>query len=124
MSCVKDYTNLWIGLTDLVDEGEYVYSSSGLKPFYSNWEKSQPDGGVEENEDCAALHTPQRKWHDYPCSDNHSYVCKKTCKTLCVSRGTWQLFYQNFLSIFFNSFKRYHKLIGFFFFLLFTKSDI
>uniref|UniRef100_A0A8W8I828 C-type lectin domain-containing protein n=1 Tax=Magallana gigas TaxID=29159 RepID=A0A8W8I828_MAGGI len=73
-SLIRNYTNLWIGLTDLVDEGQYVYSSSGLKPFYSNWEKSQPDGGVEDNEDCAALHTPQRKWHDYPCSDNHSYL--------------------------------------------------
>lgn len=80
MSCVSDYTNLWIGLTDLVDEGQYVYSSSGSKPSYSNWEKSQPDGGVEESEDCAALHTTQRKWHDYPCSDNHSYVCKKPAK--------------------------------------------
>ncbi|XP_052702222.1 perlucin-like protein [Crassostrea angulata] len=79
-SLIRNYTNLWIGLTDLVEEGQYVYSSSGLKPSYSNWEKSQPDGGVEESEDCAALHTTQRKWHDYPCSDNHSYVCKKPAK--------------------------------------------
>lgn len=114
MSCVSDYTNLWIGLTDLVDEGQYVYSSSGLKPFYSNWEKSQPDGGVEDNEDCAALHTPQRKWHDYPCSDNHSYVCKKPAKHFVWVEEHCSCFIKNFLLVFLNSFKRYYKLIGYF----------
>lgn len=72
------YTHVWIGLTDVVDEGQYVYASDGVKPRYSNWYKTEPGGGRGEN--CACLDTEQRKWNDYPCSSKMSYVCKKPAK--------------------------------------------
>lgn len=72
------YTHVWIGLTDVVDEGQYVYPSNGLRPRYSNWLKTEPSGGRGEN--CACLHTEQRLWNDYPCSSRMSYVCKKPAK--------------------------------------------
>lgn len=69
---------MWIGLTDVVDEGQYVYTSDDVKPRYSNWYKTEPGGGRGEN--CACLDTEQRKWNDYPCSSKMSYVCKKPAK--------------------------------------------
>lgn len=73
-----DYTLVWIGLTDLRDEDQYVYTSSGLRPLYSNWDNGEPGGKTTEN--CAVLPTKERKWHDFPCSFIMSYVCKKPAK--------------------------------------------
>ena len=44
---------MWIGYTDLLKEGEYVYASSGATPSYFNWLKGQPHAG--DNENCAAV---------------------------------------------------------------------
>lgn len=75
---ILDYKRVWIGPTDVVDEGQYVYPSSGLRPLYSNWDNGQPAGNTTEN--CVALPTTGQKWHDYPCSYNMSYICKKPAK--------------------------------------------
>lgn len=72
------YSVVWIGLTDVVDDGQYVNPSSGLTLRYSNWDKGEPGGGTREN--CVALQTIGRKWHDYLCTNKFSYVCKKPAK--------------------------------------------
>uniref|UniRef100_K1QP25 Brevican core protein n=1 Tax=Magallana gigas TaxID=29159 RepID=K1QP25_MAGGI len=72
------FTQVWIGLTDIVDEDIYVYPSDGAKSVYLNWNIGQPSGGKGEN--CAALRTPFQKWHDFPCNNNVSYICKKPAK--------------------------------------------
>lgn len=69
------YKTFWIGLTDVVNQNEYVYASSGTKPIYTNWDKGQPQIGTKE--DCAALPIDRKKWHDYPCSSKMQYICKK-----------------------------------------------
>lgn len=103
------YTHVWIGLTDVVDEVIiYVYPSNGLRPRYSNWQKTEPGGSRGEN--CACLRTEQRLWNDYPCSSRMSYVCKKTCKTFCVRQGTFLRTCCDKISVIFNSFKIYDKL--------------
>lgn len=66
---------MWIGLTDVVDDGQYVFPSSGLTSRYSNWDKEEPGGGTIEN--CVGLQTKGRKWHDYLCTNKFSYACKK-----------------------------------------------
>lgn len=56
-----------------------MYTSSGLRPLYLNWNNGQPSGGTGEN--CGAIRTTFQKWHDFPCSNyNVSYVCKKPAK--------------------------------------------
>lgn len=80
--CVLGYSLVWIGLTDVVDDGQYVFPSSGLTSRYSNWDKGEPGGGTIEN--CVGLQTKGRKWHDYLCTNKFSYACKKTRKALCV----------------------------------------
>lgn len=78
MFCFQGFTQVWIGLTDIVDEDIYVYPSDGDKSVYLNWNIGQPSGGKGEN--CAALRTPFQKWHDFPCNNNVSYICKKPAK--------------------------------------------
>nr|XP_011415550.2 perlucin-like protein [Crassostrea gigas] len=77
-SLIRRFKILWIGLTDVVNQNKYVYPSSGRKPIYTNWEKGQPQIGT--NEDCAALQSGSRKWHDYPCNRKMHYICKKPAK--------------------------------------------
>nr|XP_034322104.1 perlucin-like protein [Crassostrea gigas] len=74
-SRIRRYKTFWIGLTDVVNQNEYVYSSSGTKPIYTNWDKGQPQIGTKE--DCAALPIDRKKWHDYPCSSKLQYICRK-----------------------------------------------
>jgi hypothetical protein len=40
--------NLWIGLTDTLDEGLFVWSS-GEAVTYTNWNPGAPDGGTQQN---------------------------------------------------------------------------
>lgn len=76
---------MWIGLTDVVDDGQYVFPSSGLTSRYSNWDKGEPGGGTIEN--CVGLQTKGRKWHDYLCTNKFSYACKKNPQsTLCEDK--------------------------------------
>eukprot|EP00105_Crassostrea_gigas_P036089 XP_019920237.1 PREDICTED: uncharacterized protein LOC109617846 [Crassostrea gigas] len=75
---IGGFTQVWIGLTDIVDEDIYVYPSDGAKSVYLNWNIGQPSGGKGEN--CAALRIPFQKWHDFPCNNNVSYICKKPAK--------------------------------------------
>lgn len=72
------YIHVWLGLTDVVDEDQYVYSSTGYKSRYLNWDKGQPNGGTGEN--CAALPMKGRKWHDYSCDRKCFYVSKNSAK--------------------------------------------
>lgn len=74
------YGHVWLGLIDVSREGRYVYSSTGVKPRYLNWHRTEPAGGKGEN--CAVLVTTQRVWHDYPCTSKMSYVCKKPEKRM------------------------------------------
>eukprot|EP00105_Crassostrea_gigas_P002886 XP_011415569.1 PREDICTED: perlucin-like protein [Crassostrea gigas] len=73
-SRIRGYSQVWIGLTDVVDDDEYVFPSSGFTSRYSNWDKEEPGGGTIEN--CVGLQTKGRKWHDYLCTNKFSYACK------------------------------------------------
>mmetsp|Transcript_23928 Transcript_23928/g.38169 ORF Transcript_23928/g.38169 Transcript_23928/m.38169 type:complete len:151 (+) Transcript_23928:67-519(+) len=75
---IKGYDLVWIGYTDSLEEGKYVYASSGETPSYFNWLKGQPHKGKTEN--CAAVEMTEMKWHDYPCSHPMFYICKKPAK--------------------------------------------
>ncbi len=45
----------WIGLTDEVEEGKWVWQDSFLVADYTHWASGQPDGGTEDN--CAIFVT-------------------------------------------------------------------
>uniref|UniRef100_K1QGQ3 Collectin-12 n=1 Tax=Magallana gigas TaxID=29159 RepID=K1QGQ3_MAGGI len=57
-SRIRGYSQVWIGLTDVVDDDEYVFPSSGFTSRYSNWDKEEPGG---EAIDC---YPSDVRWYD------------------------------------------------------------
>ncbi|KAM9171943.1 C-type lectin LmsL-like [Pangshura tecta] len=68
---------VWIGLWDLEANQGWRWVDKSLVSF-STWDKRQPDNRVG-NEHCVVLdhRTGFQKWHDYPCTDRFSFICKR-----------------------------------------------
>ena len=74
----------WIGLTDKLEEGEFVWTD-GTPVDYTNWADEQPND--EDNEqDCGEIANgvfwpdgpPQiGVWNDFQCDENLMYICEK-----------------------------------------------
>ncbi|XP_061165732.1 C-type lectin domain family 4 member M-like [Saccostrea echinata] len=69
--------NIWIGVTDLLQNHNFVYISNGInvQETYNHWDKGQPDSGNTEH--CVALAAIYRGWHDYSCGLKFHFVCTK-----------------------------------------------
>lgn len=75
---------MWIGLSDVQEEGVWVWMTSLTtitQSMFSNWAPNQPnsDGG-EAN--CATINAFQDSggigwWFDWHCRDPLSYICEK-----------------------------------------------
>ncbi|XP_036441889.1 tetranectin-like protein isoform X1 [Colossoma macropomum] len=66
----------WIGVTDIVKEGQYVDVNS-MPITYFNWDraKKEPTGGKRES--CVVLSlSAQGKWHDEVCRTQNKYICE------------------------------------------------
>jgi hypothetical protein len=60
----------FIGLTDVVQEGQFVWSD-GTPLGFSNWHAGEPnDGGGNYAEDCAIIAGARadKQWDDRPCA--------------------------------------------------------
>ncbi|KAG1955579.1 tetranectin-like protein [Pimephales promelas] len=69
----KDF---WIGITDIVKEGQYVDVNS-LPVSFFHWDRSkrEPSGGKRES--CVTLSlAAQGKWHDEVCRSQKKYICE------------------------------------------------
>ncbi|XP_028657187.1 low affinity immunoglobulin epsilon Fc receptor-like [Erpetoichthys calabaricus] len=65
--------NYWIGLTDLANQGKYVWlDNRPLDPKQSFWHSSQPNG---KNEHCVQIEA-EEKWHDFPCATLTKMICE------------------------------------------------
>jgi len=61
----EDY---WIGLTDVAEEGTFVWVSDFSAPEYTNWGPGQPDD-ENNNEDCVLLWSKSGlQWNDDLCT--------------------------------------------------------
>ncbi len=72
----------WIGLTDQVTEGQFVWTSTSKIANYTNWNRWEPNGdnNGRNDEDCVHLETTWnfRKWNDRSCdSSNLEALCQK-----------------------------------------------
>ncbi|KAL4231019.1 hypothetical protein ACF0H5_011391 [Mactra antiquata] len=75
----------WISLTDIGEEGSWMWMSSKASintTGFSDWYPGQPDNhGVDQN--CAALyinrahHAPSWQWSDIACASRNHYICEK-----------------------------------------------
>lgn len=78
---VLDQANLfgmskpWIGLTDLDQEGVWVWAD-GSTPDYLNWNGGEPNNAG--NEDCVQLY-PSGAWNDIKCATPYAVICEDAC---------------------------------------------
>nr|XP_054752325.1 uncharacterized protein LOC129257911 [Lytechinus pictus] len=69
----------WIGLYDVVEEGEFLWTYECVRPPYRNW-----DGGdhpKDPNENCVTMNTTGL-WNDANCSSPVGYICEATARSL------------------------------------------
>ena len=55
----------WLGLSDLKQEGTFMWSSTGEEPGYTNWQAREPNNGGG-TQDCAYIYS-RGQWDDFQC---------------------------------------------------------
>ena len=74
----KIWSMFWIGLNDVLVEGDFEWSSGVMSSFF-NW--ADPEELVHDGKDCTAIHsnvfTDHLQWNNQNCSTAHSYICER-----------------------------------------------
>jgi hypothetical protein len=79
-------SDTWIGLSDTVREGQYVWVTGALA-WFTNWSVGQPDdGGMYE--DVGELRSADRHWNDSSFTVSQPYMCEYDG---VASPGAWPL---------------------------------
>ncbi|XP_067676044.1 C-type Lectin CRL-like [Haliotis asinina] len=69
--------NVWIGLSDVREEGNFVWESTRQKATYLPWGKHEPNQATIQ-EDCVMLYGRQdHTFSDDACTQKYSYLCEK-----------------------------------------------
>ncbi len=91
----KDPTSqngFWIGLSDLVDEGHWIWMASGLPVQYKNWEGGEPNN-INGKEHFGHINLAQhgRQWNDCPNENGHPVptVCDNAFYGICQNITTF-----------------------------------
>lgn len=66
--------HVWIGLNDIQEEGEYVWTD-GSTFNYSKFSEGEPND--DGNEDCIHITDDGRFWNDHYCHLNKYFLCKR-----------------------------------------------
>ncbi|XP_048727620.2 perlucin-like isoform X2 [Ostrea edulis] len=66
----------WIGLTDALVEGRWVWETTQTTPTYTNWGPGEPNDS-EHHEDCVHMYPSSFHWNDAPCNNKYSFICEK-----------------------------------------------
>nr|XP_034308987.1 perlucin-like isoform X5 [Crassostrea gigas] len=69
--------DFWIGLSDILVEGEWVWMSTQKVAQYTNWWPGEPNNLHSPGEDCAALTGRLFHWNDFPCLWHRNFICEK-----------------------------------------------
>lgn len=72
------FTYAWIGASDAVSEGSWVWVDGKSWGGYENWYGNNPNGGDHGN--CGLLMIYNGQWDDASCSLTRPYICKKILK--------------------------------------------
>jgi hypothetical protein len=64
---------LWIGLSDTIEEGVWLWASGYAPGSFDNWAATEPSDGP--GEDCVVL--LDGKWHDNVCSLDRGFICER-----------------------------------------------
>nr|XP_022297397.1 perlucin-like [Crassostrea virginica] len=69
--------DFWIGLNDILTEGEFVWMSTQQIPTYTDWGPNQPDND-QQLEDCVLLSAGRNfQWNDRSCTIRSPFICEK-----------------------------------------------
>ena len=66
-------SNMWIGYSDAVEEGVWVWEPGGGGSTYTHWNAGEPSGGAE---DCAEMRA-DGTWNDVRCYYTKPFLCEK-----------------------------------------------
>ena len=70
-------SDFWLGMTDEVDEGAWVWSETQTPAVFLDWNPGEPDDYPHIEEDCAAFgHKVGLHWIDVPCTSSRSPACE------------------------------------------------
>ena len=68
--------NIWIGLDDLQNEGDFHWSDDSELDGWTNWSPKQPNNAGKKGEDCVAILAKNGKWNDLACGKRQLVVCE------------------------------------------------
>ncbi|GFN89910.1 C-type lectin [Plakobranchus ocellatus] len=73
---------IWLGGSDLVKSGEWIWSRSGVPVNqFDDWAPNQPDGSSDstDTEDCMELNIDKYggHWNDDQCEHRQRFICEK-----------------------------------------------
>ncbi|XP_052707225.1 perlucin-like isoform X1 [Crassostrea angulata] len=69
--------NYWIGLTDALVEGKFVWQTTQEDAVFVDWAPLEPND-LAHIEDCGDLHSGyQFKWNDASCSSKFDFICER-----------------------------------------------
>jgi hypothetical protein len=70
----------WIGLSDVNEEGSWIWMTSMTKLSYSNWSPGQPTAtNVNQDiENCVMIYKTNGMWNDLACLHTNFYICEKS----------------------------------------------
>ena len=67
---------LWIGLTDQVEEGAFLWIN-GEQSSFTDWYDGEPsDHGAPPGEDCVMIWRHHQRWIDGDCDFKAGYICE------------------------------------------------
>nr|XP_034333504.1 perlucin-like isoform X1 [Crassostrea gigas] len=66
----------WIGLSDIVFEGDWLWTSSQTSPSYTDWSPTSPNN-AGHHQDCAMFYAPENfHWNDHYCTVKAAFICE------------------------------------------------
>uniref|UniRef100_A0A023EFS7 Putative secreted protein n=1 Tax=Aedes albopictus TaxID=7160 RepID=A0A023EFS7_AEDAL len=80
------WTDVWIGASDILEEGVFRWKSTGETLNYTNWKAGQPNN-YDGEEHCVHLQYISKvgfKWNDDQCSKKKYFICEKVCQSTQV----------------------------------------
>ena len=66
---------MWLGMSDIKQEGTFVWNSSNAPLNYTNWNDGEPNGGTEEN--CGSFWGTGPHWNDHNCDSQVDVLCEQ-----------------------------------------------
>ncbi|XP_048240434.1 zinc metalloproteinase-disintegrin-like NaMP isoform X2 [Haliotis rufescens] len=75
----------WVGGTDKLVEGQWLWSNTGRTVSYTDWGDNQPDNGQSSSNDCMLMCFSEKyRWGGEDCGTKQSSICEKKLSPLQV----------------------------------------